>query len=80
MAHCDLPPSCYTFIGAEPGSRIGFICREKRGFCITRIDQKEMSECEVRELVDSLNRALGVSTLQQRRLYQLAITGRVCRA
>lgn len=74
-----LPASCYIFIHATPGSRVGLVMRDVSGFLITKIDRCDMSDEEVRELVETLNKNLRVPADVAARMYQAAITAPHCR-
>ena len=73
--HTNSPSSCYTFIGAEPGDRVGLLTSGVPGFLITRIDRKDMTDAEVRELVVALNSSCGVSEEQAALMYRQSISG-----
>lgn len=74
-----LPATCYIFIHASPGQRVGLVMREVSGFLITDIDRRDMKDQEVRELVDTLNKNLRVTKEVADKMYQAAIFSPHCR-
>jgi len=75
-----LPASCYIFVHAAPGDRVGLVMRDVSGFLITKIDRRDMSDTEVRKLVDTLNRNLRIPAEVVSRMYRAAIFApRLCR-
>lgn len=71
----EIPDACYVFIHATPGDRVGLITRGMNGFLITRIDQRDMTDGEVKMLVNALNSARGINPHMADRMLKLAISG-----
>lgn len=71
----DLPLSCYVFIHADPGQRIGLVTQGQNGFLITTIDQSDLTDRETKMLVNTLNSARGVNPETAERMLSLAIRG-----
>lgn len=79
MCQCNasLPESCFIFVHATPGDRVGLVTRGKSGFLITSIDQKDLTDHEVNVLVNSLNSARGINPHTAHRMLDIAINGGV---
>ena len=77
MCHCnaELPQSCYVFIHATPGERVGLVTRGLNGFLVTRIDQRDLSDAQAKVLVNALNSARGVNPETAQRMLNFAISG-----
>ena len=77
MCQCkfDLPLSCYVFIHAHPGKRIGLVTQGQNGFLITTIDQADLTDGESKMLVNTLNSASRVNPDTAERMLNLAISG-----
>lgn len=56
----DMPSSCYVFIHASPGARVGLVKKGAPGWLITSVDQKDMTDADARKVVDVLNGVQGV--------------------
>ena len=77
--HNPLPASCYIFLHAMPGRRVGMVMRGIPGFYITNVDQRDMSDAEVKKVVDTLNGHLKITPDMVQRMYQNAVGLRTCR-
>lgn len=73
-----LPASCYIFLHATPGRRVAMLMRGVSGFYITDIDQRDMTDAEVKKVVDTLNGFLQVSPETAQHMYQRAIVSPAC--
>ena len=77
--HQHQPASCYIFLHASPGSRVGMVMRGVPGFFIPpHVDQRDMTDAEMKKVVDTLNHHLRVSPDLAQRMYQSAIAVRSC--
>ena len=52
----DMPNSCYVFIHASPGARVGLVKKGAPGWLITSVDQKDMSDADARKVAELLHR------------------------
>lgn len=78
LPESEMPESCYVFIHASPGSRVGIVKRGVGGFLITRIDQKDLSDAEARMLVNALNTSQGITAPVAAAMLNGATTGWRC--
>lgn len=67
-----LPATCYAFIQAPPGKRIGLLLRDCPGALDTYFDQEWMTDSEVRSLVDTKNKNLGVPKEVAEQMYKIS--------
>ena len=73
--NAELPQSCYVFIHASPGDRVGLVMYGCKGILVTRIDQKDLSDAQAKVLVNALNSARGVNPETAQMMLNLAISG-----
>ena len=73
--NAELPQSCYVFIHASPGDRVGLVVYGCKGFLVTKIDQKDLSDAQAKVLVNALNSARGVNPETAQMMLNLAISG-----
>lgn len=73
--NAQLPQSCYVFIHASPGDRVGLVMYGCKGILVTRIDQKDLSDAQAKVLVNALNSARGVNPETAQMMLNLAISG-----
>lgn len=72
----EAPAGCFVFIHATPGQRIGLLQRGKAGFRILPVDPRELSEREVKVLVNALNSARGITpAIAEEMLQQCVYSG-----
>ena len=68
----DLPASCFVYVAAEPGHRIGLVTHNMPGVLYPGIDRHELTDAEARRLVNTLNSARGVNPETSERMLALA--------
>ena len=73
--NAELPQSCYVFIHASPGDRVGLVMYGCKGILVTGIDQKDLSDAQAKVLVNALNSARGVNPETAQMMLNLAISG-----
>ena len=76
--NAELPQSCYVFIHASPGARVGLVKKGAPGWLITSVDQKDMSDADARKVVEVLNGVKGVNPEMADRMLAAATTGWRC--
>ena len=70
-----MPDSCYVFIHAEPGTRVGLVRQGICGWLPTRIDDPNLSDQDARCIVDVLNGTRGITPTMADRMLLLAANG-----
>lgn len=70
-----MPDTCYVFIHATPGARVGRVRKGAPGWQPTRIDERGLNDREARCLVNLLNNQRGVAPTTAERMLQLACQG-----
>lgn len=74
----SMPASCFVFIHASPGDRVGMVKRGVSGCLITRVDQKDLTDAEAKKVVQVLNAHNGVLPEVADRMLAGAMTGWRC--
>ena len=69
----EFPTSCFVFVPAAPGRRIGVVTRGQPGVLFTGIDRRDMVDAEARMLVNTLNSARGVTPDTAERMLALSV-------
>lgn len=73
--NAELPQSCYVFIHASPGDRVGLVTYGCKGFLVTGIDQRVLTDAQAKVLVNALNSARGITPETAQLMLNLAING-----
>ncbi len=73
--NAELPQSCYVFIHASPGDRVGLVVYGCKGILVTKIDQKDLSDAQANVLVNALNSARGINPETAKLMLDQAISG-----
>lgn len=74
----SMPASCFVFIHASPGDRVGMVTRGISGCLITNVDQKDMTDAEAKKVVLVLNAHNGVEPEVADRMLTAAMSGWRC--